>query len=80
MQSFIGYLKYQHVLEQFALTMNWKIVSVIVFMGILGSIIGVRIADKIPQQQIRKLFAIVLVVLGIYIFGTTIFDYFLNRS
>jgi uncharacterized membrane protein YfcA len=49
-------------------------------MGILGSIIGVRIADKIPQQQIRKLFAIVLVVLGIYIFGTTIFDYFLNRS
>jgi uncharacterized membrane protein YfcA len=60
--------------------MNWKIVSVIVFMGILGSIIGVRIADKIPQQQIRKLFAIVLVVLGIYIFGTTIYDIFINRS
>jgi uncharacterized membrane protein YfcA len=58
------------------LTMNWKIVSVIVFMGILGSMIGVRIADKIPQQQIRKLFAIVLVVLGIYIFGTTIYDIF----
>jgi uncharacterized membrane protein YfcA len=76
MQSFIGYLKYQHVLEKFALTMNWKIVSVIVFMGILGSIIGVRIASKIPQQQIRKLFAIVLVVLGIYIFGTTIYDIF----
>jgi len=74
MQSFIGYLKYQHVLEQFALTMNWKTVSVIVFMGILGSIIGVRIADKIPQQQIRKLFALVLVVLGIYIFGTTIYN------
>lgn len=74
MQSFIGYLKYQNVLEQFALTMNWKTVSVIVFMGILGSMIGVRIADKIPQQQVRKIFAIVLVALGIYIFGTTIFE------
>ena len=76
MQSFIGYLKYQNVLEQFALTMNWKIVSVIVGVGILGSILGVRIADKIPQQQIRKIFAIILVVLGIYIFGTTIYDIF----
>jgi uncharacterized membrane protein YfcA len=36
----------------------------------------VRIMDKIPQQQVRKLFAIVLVVLGIYIFGTTIYDIF----
>lgn len=74
MQSLIGYLKYQHVLEQFALAMNWKTVSVMVFMGILGSMLGVRIADKIPQQQIRKLFGIVLVVLGIYIFGTSIYD------
>jgi len=64
------------VLQQFALTMNWKTVLVIVFMGILGSMLGVRIADKIPQQQVRKLFAIVLVVLGIYIFGTTIYDIF----
>tara|TARA_R110000751_G_scaffold49002_1_gene109292 strand:- start:13097 stop:13852 length:756 start_codon:yes stop_codon:yes gene_type:complete len=76
MQSFIGYLKYQDVLEQFALRINWKVVLVVVFMGILGSIIGVRIGDKIPQQQIRKLFAIVLVVLGIYIFGTTIYGIF----
>ena len=76
MQSFMGYLKYQNVLQQFALTMNWKTVLVIVFMGILGSMLGVRIADKIPQQQVRKLFAIVLVVLGIYIFGTTIYDIF----
>ena len=76
MQSFIGYLKYQNVLQQFALTMNWKTVLVIVFMGILGSMLGVRIADKIPQQQVRKLFAIVLVVLGIYILGTTIYDIF----
>jgi uncharacterized membrane protein YfcA len=76
MQSFIGYLKYQNVLQQFALTMNWKTVLVIVFMGILGSMLGVRIMDEIPQQQVRKLFAIVLVVLGIYIFGTTIYDIF----
>jgi uncharacterized membrane protein YfcA len=76
MQSFIGYLKYQNVLQQFALTMNWKTVLVIVFMGILGSMLGVRIMDKIPQQQVRKLFAIVLVVLGIYLFGTTIYDIF----
>ena len=76
MQSFIGYLKYQNVLQQFALTMNWKTVLVIVFMGILGSMLGVRIADKIPQQQVRKLFSLVLVVLGIYIFGTTIYDIF----
>lgn len=74
MQSFIGYFKYQDVLEQFALTMNWKNVSVIVFMGILGSMLGIRIADKLPQQQIRKLFGIILVVLGIYIFGTSIYD------
>lgn len=73
MQSFVGYLKYQQVLEQLALTMNWKNVSVMVFMGILGSMLGVRLADKIPQQQIRKIFAFVLLVLGLYIFGTSIY-------
>jgi uncharacterized membrane protein YfcA len=76
MQSFIGYLKYQHVLEQFSLTMNWRNISVMVFMGILGSILGVRITDKIPQQQIRKLFGIILIFLGIYIFGTSIYEIF----
>ncbi|GAC19331.1 sulfite exporter TauE/SafE family protein [Paraglaciecola arctica] len=74
MQSLIGYLKYQDVLEQFALVMNWKTVAVIVCAGILGSMLGVRIADKIPQQKIRKLFALVLVILGIYILGTSIYD------
>lgn len=73
MQSLTGYLKYQHVLEKMALTMNWDIVLVMVVMGIFGSILGVRIADNIPQQQIRKLFGLVLVVLGLYIFGTSIY-------
>ena len=73
MQSFIGYVKYQHVLEKFDLTMNWNTVSVIVFMGILGSILGVRINHKISQQKIRKFFGVILIFLGIYIFGSSIY-------
>jgi uncharacterized membrane protein YfcA len=74
MQSFIGFLKYQQILEQLSLTMNWKNVSVIVFMGILGSILGTHITDKIPQKRLKKIFGLVLVVLSIYIFGTSIYD------
>ena len=76
MQSFTGFFKYQMVLEKFDLAVNWNIVFIMVLIGIAGSILGIRIADKMPQQKIRKLFGYTLVILGTYIFSTSIYHFF----
>jgi uncharacterized membrane protein YfcA len=76
MQSFTGFFKYQMVLEQFNLAVNWKIVLVMIVVGIAGSILGIRIADKMPQQKIRKLFGYALIILGTYILLTSIYQLF----
>jgi uncharacterized membrane protein YfcA len=77
MQSFTGFFKYQMVLEKFDMAVNWEIVFSIVLIGIAGSILGIRMADKMPQQKIRTLFGYALVILGTYIFLTSIYQIFL---
>jgi hypothetical protein len=74
MQSFAGFFKYQSVLDEFDLTVNWGIVLLITIIGCIGSIGGIRLADKLPQTMIRKLFGAVLIVLGLYILLTSIYD------
>ncbi len=65
LKSFVGFYKYMHVLTEYSI--NWNLIGLFVGLGIVGSFAGGFLSQKLPQSMLRKLFAVVLVVLGIFI-------------
>jgi uncharacterized protein len=65
MKSFVGFLKYVEVLSGYQV--NWSLIALFVGLGAVGSFTGSFLSQKLPQQLLRKLFAVVLVALGIFI-------------
>lgn len=65
MKSFVGFFKYVDVLGDYQV--NWGLIALFVGLGIVGSFAGSFLSQKLPQQLLRKLFAVVLVGLGIFI-------------
>lgn len=65
MKSFTGFLKYVDVLGEYQV--HWGLIGLFVGLGIVGSFAGSFLSQKLPQQALRKLFAVVLVALGIFI-------------
>ncbi len=51
---------------------SWAIASLFVASGIGGGIIGTRFSTKIPLRKLSKLFAIILILVAIYIITKTI--------
>ena len=65
MKSFVGFLKYVDVLGDYQV--HWGLIGLFVGLGTVGSFAGSFLSEKLPQQLLRKLFAVVLVALGIFI-------------
>jgi uncharacterized membrane protein YfcA/rhodanese-related sulfurtransferase len=65
LKSFVGFYKYMHVLSEYQV--NWSLIGLFVVLGIVGSFTGSFLSQKLPQGVLRKLFASVLIVLGIFI-------------
>ncbi|MGL4609731.1 MAG: TSUP family transporter [Trueperaceae bacterium] len=61
MKSLVGFSEYAQVLSHYHI--NWNLIALFVSLGIVGSFLS----QKLPQLLLRKLFAVVLVVLGIFI-------------
>lgn len=68
MKSLTGFYKYIDVLSDLGLTLDWKLIGFITGLGIIGSFFGTSIAGRLPQQKLRKGFAVFLIIMGLYIF------------
>jgi len=67
LKSFSGFVKYLDVLEETGLSLDWKVIGIMIVVGGLGSTIGNKIANKVPQDKLKKMFGIFLIIMGIYI-------------
>jgi uncharacterized membrane protein YfcA len=67
LKSFAGFVKYLDVLDKNGLELDWNVIAVMVLVGGIGSTIGNKIANKVPQAKLKKMFGIFLIVMGIYI-------------
>jgi uncharacterized protein len=65
MKSFVGFYKYVHMLGEYQI--HWRLLALFILLGIAGSLLGSFLCQKLPQRLLRKLFAAVLVLLGIFI-------------
>ncbi len=67
LKSFSGFVKYLDVLEQSGLSLDWQVIGVMIILGGLGSTLGNKIANKVPQDKLKKMFGIFLIIMGFYI-------------
>lgn len=72
MNSLTGFIKYLDVLGDLDLTIHWHMIAIFAIIGIAGSIVGKRVGNKIPQQRLKKGFAVFLVIMGFYIVSMNI--------
>ena len=66
MKSFSGLYGYIDVLSTLDMAMNWKLIAVFSVIGAAGSLAGKTLGSYLPQAQLKKVFALFLVVMGAY--------------
>lgn len=67
MQSITGFIKYLDVLEKLNLSVNLQLMLIFGLIGAVGSFVGKTIGSKISSTELKKGFAVFLVVMGTYI-------------
>jgi uncharacterized membrane protein YfcA len=67
LKSFSGFVKYLDVLEKTGLSLDWQVIGVMIILGGLGSTLGNKIANKVPQDKLKKMFGTFLIIMGVYI-------------
>jgi hypothetical protein len=72
LKSFTGFWKYLDVLDQQGLSLDWNIIAIVTVLGVFGSLIGSRIASRVNQHKLRRVFGLFLIVMGIYILVRTL--------
>lgn len=67
LNAYTGFAKYLVVLDRESLTLDWPVLLVVAAVGIAGSLAGNRLARRLPQPVLRRLFGVLLVVMALVI-------------
>ncbi len=67
LKSFAGFYKYLHLLPALGLSVNYQVAGLFLLVGTLGSFFGGRLAVALPQEGLKRGFALFLVAMGAYI-------------
>jgi len=67
LKSIAGFVKYVEVLETLNLHVNWELVLVFSLIGAVGSFVGKKVGGKISGRNLKKGFAVFLMMMGVYI-------------
>ena len=72
LKSFSGFVKYLDVLDEQDLVLDWRTLVLVTALGIAGSFVGAKTANRLPQHKLKKGFGIFLIVMGIYILARSL--------
>jgi uncharacterized membrane protein YfcA len=67
LKSYSGFYKYTEVLDAQNLDLDWNTLLIVTGLGIAGSLAGGKIANRVPQNALKKGFGVFLIVMGVYI-------------
>ncbi|MCG8462709.1 MAG: sulfite exporter TauE/SafE family protein [Holophagales bacterium] len=67
LKSATGYVKYLQVLHELQMDVRWDLIAVFSVLGVGGSWLGRRLARRLPQARLRRIFAVFLVLMGVFI-------------
>lgn len=66
-KSFAGFFGYLPVLKELNLTLDWQVIALFSIIGVIGGWLGHKISSKVNQEQLKKGFAIFLILMGAFI-------------
>lgn len=66
-KSFAGFIGYLDVLDAMQLSVDWNIIFIFSLIGVVGGWLGHKISSKVNQAQLKKGFAVFLVLMGAFI-------------
>lgn len=66
-KSAAGFWKYTDVLAQAGQAVDWTLIGTFAVIGIVGSFVGNALSQRVPQAQLKRGFAVFLVVMGGFI-------------
>ncbi|MCZ8062081.1 sulfite exporter TauE/SafE family protein [Silanimonas sp.] len=69
LNAFSGFAKHLFVLDAAGLALDWTLLALFTAVGAMGSLVGQKLASRLPQALLRRGFAALLVVMGLYIVG-----------
>jgi uncharacterized membrane protein YfcA len=72
LKSYSGFYKYMEVLDQQNLQLDWQTLMIVTGLGVVGSIAGAKLANRVPQGKLKKVFGYFLIVMGIYILARSV--------
>ncbi|MFP7722247.1 TSUP family transporter [Lysobacter sp. A3-1-A15] len=64
LKSFSGFAKYTSVLAGAGLALDWRLIGLFTAIGAGGSLLGGRLARRLPQAQLQRGFAVFLLLMG----------------
>ena len=82
MQSVVGFGKYVYLFSQAGeLPFDCQLITLMVIIGAAGSLFGAKLGGRLPQQQLKKGFGVMLIVMGSFIFLSSLYTlYFVEVS
>lgn len=66
-KSAVGFAKYEQLLLSMGSNVDVRVISVFVVLGVLGSVVGRSISNKLDQATLKRTFAVFLIVLGAFV-------------
>ena len=74
LQSVVGFGKYFYLFsQQGALPFDFQLIVLMVGIGAAGSLLGAKLGGRLPQQQLKKGFGVMLIVMGSFIFLSSLY-------
>jgi len=72
LKSATGFVKYQGVLSELGLMIDWSIIGLFLLLGILGTFAGRAIGARVPQPALKRAFASFLIPVAAFILWETL--------
>jgi len=66
LNAFSGFVTHASTLTQLGLSLDGSVISQFIAIGSGGALLGQKLGERLPQQQLKRGFALMLVVMGAY--------------
>lgn len=66
-----GFAGHYLLFEDGGLELDWTLIGVFIAVGVIGSLLGGRLGRKLPQQILRRVFAVALILIAVFMIVET---------
>ncbi len=68
----VGFFRYHQILEDNGIALDWAVLSAVAAAGVAGSLLGRKIGGRLPDRQLRRGFALMLLLIAAWIVFSTV--------